>query len=155
MKRQTATRGRAERVAEELHHEVARMIRGEVKDPRIGLVTVTGVDLTPDYAYLTVHFSVLPDDDATVARTLDGLRAAAGFIRSRIGRRVRIHTTPEIRFALDTSTRHGIEMSRLIDEAVARQADDDDPRSDGDPRTDGDLPAGGGSDGRTDGGPAR
>ncbi len=124
MKRSQTPGGRAQRVAEQLHHEIAEMIRGEVKDPRIGLVTVTGVDLTPDYAYVTVHFSVIPDDDASVAKTLEGLRAAAGFLRSRIGRRVRIHTTPEIRFQHDHSTRDGIAMSRLIDEAVSRRADD-------------------------------
>ncbi|MEZ5661408.1 MAG: 30S ribosome-binding factor RbfA [Burkholderiaceae bacterium] len=125
MKRQQAPSGRAQRVAEQLHHEVAEMIRGEVKDPRIGLVTVTGVDLTPDYAVLTVHFSVIPDDEASVSRSLAGLRAAAGFLRSRIGRRVRIHTTPEIRFAHDASTAHGMAMSRLIEQAVSQRAADD------------------------------
>lgn len=94
------------------------MVRGELKDPRIGMVTVTGVDLTPDYAYLTVHYSVLPDDDETVARTQEGLDASAGFVRSKIGRRVRIHTTPEVRFVQDVSTARGMEMSQLIDEAL-------------------------------------
>lgn len=109
---------RGVRVAAQLHHEVAELIRSEVKDPRVGLVTITGVDLTPDYAYLTVHWSVLPDDDATVAATRAGLERAAGFLRGRIGRRVRIHTTPEIRFAHDRTTEHGIAMSRLIDRAL-------------------------------------
>ncbi len=117
--------GRAVRVTEQLHQELAEMIRAEVKDPRVGLVTVTSVDLTPDYAYATVWFSVLPDDEATVASTLAGLRAAAGFLRSQIGRRVRIHTTPELRFVHDPSTRRGLEMSQLIDRANAvRSADD-------------------------------
>ena len=84
------------RVTELLHQEIAELIRTEVKDPRLGLVTVTGVDLTPDYAHATVHFSVLPDDDERVAETLRGLRAASGFLRSLVGRRVRIHTTPEL-----------------------------------------------------------
>ena len=100
------------------------MIRGEVKDPRVGLVTVTGVELTPDYAYATVHFSVLPDDEDTVQTTLAGLRRASGFLRSQLGRRVRIHTTPEIRFVHDRSSEHGMAMSRLIDQANERQADD-------------------------------
>lgn len=118
------TGGRGVRVAEALHHELAEMIRGEVKDPRIGLVTVTGVDLTPDYAYATVHFTVLPGDEETVKATLAGLRRASGFMRSQIGRRVRIHTTPELRFVHDQSTERGVTMSRLIDEANARHADD-------------------------------
>ena len=116
--------GRGVRVAEQFHHELAEMIRAEVKDPRIGMVTVTGVELTPDYAYATVHFTVLPDDPQTIADTLAGLRRAAGFMRGQIGRRVRIHTTPELRFVHDQSTAHGMEMSKLIDEAVGRRADD-------------------------------
>lgn len=116
--------GRGPRVAEQVHQELAELIRAEVKDPRIGLVTVTGVELTPDYAYATVWFSVLPDDEATVANTLAGLRHAAGFLRSQLGRRVRIHTTPELRFVHDRSIERGMSMSRLIDEANERQADD-------------------------------
>jgi ribosome-binding factor A len=115
---------RGTRVAEQVHHELAEMIRGELKDPRVGMVTLTGVDLTPDYAYATVHFTVLPDDPATIASTLAGLKQAAGFLRAQLGRRVRIHTTPELRFALDRSVARGIEMSKLIDQANARRADD-------------------------------
>ncbi len=117
--------GRGVRVAEQIHHELAELIRAEVKDPRVGMVTVTGVELTPDYAYATVWFTVLPSDDETVATTLAGLRRAAGFLRSQIGRRVRIHTTPEIRFAHDTSVERGMSMSKLIDEANERHADDE------------------------------
>lgn len=113
------------RVTELLHQELAQLIQTEVKDPRLGLVTVTGVQLTPDYAHATVWFSVLPDDPERVAETLEGLRAAAGFLRAQIGRRVRIHTTPELHFRHDASTQRGIEMGRLIDEANARRAADD------------------------------
>ena len=102
------------------------MIRAEVKDPRIGMVTVTSVDLTADYAYATVWFSVLPDDPETVTSTLQGLRAAAGFIRSQIGRRVRIHTTPEIRFSHDRSTERGMALSQLIDKANSLRSSDPD-----------------------------
>lgn len=115
---------RSQRVAEQLHHEVAQMIRAEVKDPRVGMVTVTDVALTADYAYLTVYFSVLPDDEESVASTLAGLQRAAGFMRSKLGRRVRIHTTPEIRFVHDQSTTHGIAMSQLIDKALENESPD-------------------------------
>lgn len=118
--------GRALKVTEQLHQELAELIRADVKDPRIGMVTVTSVDLTADYAYATVWFSVLPDDPDTLASTLQGLRAAAGFIRSQIGRRVRIHTTPEIRFSHDRSTERGMAMSQLIDQANALRAADQD-----------------------------
>ena len=116
--------GRAPRVTEQVHHELAEMIRGEVKDPRVGLVTLTGVEMTADYAYATVYFTVLPDDPEHVANTLAGLRRAAGFLRSQLGRRVRIHTTPELRFVHDRSTERGMSMSRLIDQANERRAED-------------------------------
>lgn len=119
----TAQTPRGVRVTEQVHHELAEMIRAEVKDPRVGLVTLTGVELTPDYAVARVYFTVLPDDAETVDSTLEGLRHAAGFLRSQLGRRVRIHTTPELRFVHDRSTERGMQMSRLIDEANARKAD--------------------------------
>ena len=115
---------RSIRVAEQIHHELAQMIAREVKDPRIGMVTLTSVEITADYAYATVHFTVLPDDEATIARSLEGLRRSAGFMRSQLGRRVRIHTTPELRFVHDMSVGRGVNLSRLIDEANARQAED-------------------------------
>ncbi len=116
--------GRSVRVSEQVHHELAELVRADVKDPRVGMVTITGVELTPDYAYATVYFSVLPDDEATVAATLAGLRHASGFLRSQLGRRVRIHTTPELRFVHDVSIGRGMAMSQLIDEANRQQADD-------------------------------
>lgn len=115
---------RGVRVTEQVHHELAEMIRGELKDPRLGMVTLTGVELTPDYAVARVWFTVLPDDEETVARTLEGLQNAAGFLRTKLARRVRTHTTPELRFVLDRSIKHGIRLSQLIDEANSRQADE-------------------------------
>lgn len=115
---------RATRIAEQIHHELAELIAREVKDPRIGMVTLTSVSITPDYAYATVHFTVMPSDEATVQRSLEGLRRSAGFLRAQIGRRVRIHTTPELRFVHDTSVERGVGLARLIDEANARRADE-------------------------------
>lgn len=116
--------GRGARVAEQIHHELAEMIRGELKDPRVGMVTLTGVDLTPDYAHATVWFSVLPDDPESLAATQAGLQNAAGFLRSQLGRRVRIHTTPMLRFAHDPSLGRGVSMAALIDRANALQGED-------------------------------
>ena len=115
---------RSYQVADQIQRDLSELIARELKDPRVGMVTINAVEVTPDYAYATVYFSVLPDDEATVASTLAGLRHAAGFLRSQLGRRVRIHTTPELRFVHDTSTAHGMSMSRLIDEANQRRADD-------------------------------
>jgi ribosome-binding factor A len=115
---------RSTRVAEQIHQELAQLIAREVKDPRIGMVTLTTVEVTADYAYATVHFTVMPSDDETIARTLEGLRASSGFMRSQMGRRVRIHTNPELRFVHDTSVERGVGLSRLIDEANSKRADE-------------------------------
>jgi ribosome-binding factor A len=69
----------------------------------------------------------MPDDEATLARTLEGLRRSAGFMRSQLGRRIRIHTNPELRFVHDASVTRGVGLSRLIDEAKAVRAADDEP----------------------------
>jgi ribosome-binding factor A len=116
---------RRTRVAEQIHQELAQLIAREVKDPRIGMVTLTSVEITADYAYATIHFTVMPSDDETIERTLEGLRRSAGFMRSQMGRRVRIHTNPQLRFVHDRSVEHGVGMSRLIDEANAVRAADD------------------------------
>ncbi|MBM3405830.1 MAG: 30S ribosome-binding factor RbfA [Betaproteobacteria bacterium] len=123
-KRSASAGPRGVRVAEQIHQELALLIRGELKDAGPGMITLTGVDLTPDYAYATVYFTVLPDDPATVEVTTQALSRAAGFMRGQIGRRIRIHTTPELRFVLDRSTLRGLELDRLISEANRRQADE-------------------------------
>jgi ribosome-binding factor A len=96
---------RGARIADQIQQELAELIQREIKDPRIGFATLTGVDLTPDYAYATVFFTVLPDTEAQIASTLSGLRSAAGFLRAELGRRIRIHTTPELRFRYDQCNR--------------------------------------------------
>jgi ribosome-binding factor A len=118
--------GRGHRVAEQVHHELAQLIQRELKDPRIGFVTVTGVDLTPDFSYVTVFFTCIPSDEESIKKALEGLRQAAGFLRMQLGKRVRIHQTPEVRFAHDVSLDRGFAMDALIKEAQAKRADSDD-----------------------------
>ena len=117
--------GRGIRVADQLQRELAELLQREVKDPRIGFVTLTGVDLTPDYAVATVWFTVFPSDEETIARTEEGLKRAATFLRGRVGRALRIHTSPELRFTIDRSVERGVAMSRLIDEANQTHASRD------------------------------
>jgi ribosome-binding factor A len=119
---------RAVRVAEQVHHELAELISRELKDPRVGMVTLTSVDITPDYAYATVHFTVLPSDEQTIADSTAGLRRAAGFLKAQLFKRIRIHTTPELRFVHDRSVERGMDLSKLIDEANAQRAADDEPK---------------------------
>ena len=110
---------RGQRVADQIQRDLSELIRLEVKDPRIGLITITDVEVTPDYAHARVYYSVLPDDAAQLAKTAEGLAACRGFLRARLGRLLRIHQTPELHFVRDDSTARAIALSSLIDRAVS------------------------------------
>lgn len=118
--------GRSLRVADQIQKDLAELIAMEVKDPRVGMVTLTEVQLTPDYAHAKIFFTTLIDDPAAVQNTLQGLKKAAGFLRAQLGRRLHIHTLPELHFVHDTSTSRGAALSKLIDEANATRATDAD-----------------------------
>jgi len=97
---------------------VAELIR-ELKDPRIGMVTIQAVEVTPDYAHAKVFFSLLignPDDCEA------GLNEAAGFLRNSLFKRLQIHTVPTLHFHFDRTTERAAEMSALINKAVADKA---------------------------------
>ena len=118
---------RSQRVVEQIHRELAEMIRLEVKDPRVGFITISGVEITPDYAHAKVFFTSMTGE-AEVPEILQGLRRAGGFLRRELGRRMRIHTIPELHFHYDRSVEEGARLSRLIDDVVrddaARQGND-------------------------------
>jgi len=117
--------GRGHRVADQIQKDLSELIRLEVKDPRLGLVTITDVEVTPDYAHAKVFYSVLPDDAEQLKKTADGLAACRGFLRGKLGRMLKIHTTPELHFVRDDSTARAIAMSELIDRALAGRSTDD------------------------------
>jgi ribosome-binding factor A len=118
--------GRGLRVADQIQRDLAEIIAFELKDPRVGMVTITEVQITPDYAHAKVFFTMLSDNKEAIQNTVAGLKAASGFIRGQLGRRLTIHTLPELHFVHDTSTSRGMELSRLIDEANATRAKDAD-----------------------------
>ena len=118
--------GRSQRVADQIQKDVAELIAMEVKDPRVGMVTLTEVQLTPDYAHAKIFFTTLIDDPAAVKKTLDGLHKASGYLRAQLGRRLHIHTLPELHFVHDTAPSRGAALSKLIDEANATRATDAD-----------------------------
>lgn len=118
--------GRGVRVADQIQRDLAEIIAYELKDPRVGMITITEVQVTPDYAHAKVFFTTLVDNPEAVQNTLSGLRKAAGFIRGQLGRRLTIHTIPELHFVHDISTSRGMELSKLIDEANATRARDSD-----------------------------
>jgi ribosome-binding factor A len=113
------------RVQDQIQRDLAEIIAFELKDPRIGMITLTEVQITPDYAHAKIFFTTLIDNEEAVKNTLKGLQTAAGFMRNQLGKRLHIHTLPELHFVHDTSTLRGIEMSKLIDEANATRAKDD------------------------------
>jgi ribosome-binding factor A len=116
--------GRGVRVADQIQRDLAEIIAYELKDPRVGMITITEVQVTPDYAHAKVFFTTLVDNDEAIQNTLTGLRQAAGFIRGQLGRRLTIHTTPEVHFVHDVSTARGMKLSKLIDEANATRSKD-------------------------------
>lgn len=107
--------GRSLRVADQIARDLAQLIPQEVRDPRVGLVTVTGCDITPDYAHAKVFFTVLGSDPAVCE---EGLNAAAGMLRNHLFRKLTIHTVPTLHFAHDESVARGFEMDALIKKAM-------------------------------------
>ncbi|GAF26795.1 30S ribosome-binding factor RbfA [Neomoorella thermoacetica] len=110
-----AVTARNQRVAEEMKKEIARIIRDEVKDPRLeaGLVSVTGVELSNDRHYAKVYVSIYGDEEAK-NQAMEGLARATSFIRREIGQRLSLRYTPEITFKLDVSIEHGDHINRLL-----------------------------------------
>ena len=115
---------RATRVGEQMKKEIGQILQQELKDPRIGFVTVTGVDVTGDLQQAKVYISVLGNDDEK-ENTLKGLAKATGFIRSEIGKRIRIRKTPEIFFEFDESIDYGNRIEHLIQELNKKDSDDE------------------------------
>lgn len=113
---------RTERVSEQIRRDLAELIAREIKDPRIRMVSITDVEVSADYSHAKVFFTSLESAERR-DEILAGLRAAAGFLRREIGRRIRIHTTPQLHFAYDDSVARGADLSQLIDRAAAISRD--------------------------------
>jgi ribosome-binding factor A len=116
------------RIGDQIQKDLAALIRSEVKDPRVGMVTLTDVEVSNDYRHAKVFFTTLGDAEA-VARTEAGLQRAAGFLRSQLAAGLKLRIVPELHFVHDSSVERGMTLSRLIDDAVAT----DGSRSDKDP----------------------
>lgn len=108
---------RASRVAEQIKRELAELIQLELKDPRVSLVTLTDVEVTPDYAHAKIFYTTLADVEQK-KEIAKGLLRASSFLRRELGRRISIHHLPELHFVYDSSVERGTYLSHLIDEAV-------------------------------------
>ena len=116
MKRK-ASFARADRVSEQIRRDLAQLIQTELKDPRVSMISLTEVQLTPDYAHAKIFFTALQSEQ--LPEIEQGLRRASGFLRRELGRRIHIHTLPELHFVYDSSIERGTSLSQLIDEAIA------------------------------------
>ena len=109
------------RVADQIQRDLGELIR-ELKDPRVGMITVNSVEVTPDYAHAKVYFSLLIGDSAECEIALN---EAAGFLRNGLFKRLHIHTVPTLHFLFDRTTERAADMNALIAQAVASRSKDD------------------------------
>ena len=120
--RKSTQPNRAFKVADQIQRDLAELIARELKDPRVGLVTLQAVEVTPDYAHAKVFFSLLNGDPVETAQ---GLNAAAGFLRAGLFKRLHIHTVPTLHFVYDRTTERAADMNALIAKAVSSRAKED------------------------------
>lgn len=113
------------RIAEQIQRELAELLRLELKDPRVGMVTLTDVEVTADYAHAKIFFTTLGTSEQIAAATA-GLSHAAGFLRHELGQRIKLRGIPQLHFVYDESVERGVRLSRLIDEAVGTAGRDKD-----------------------------
>lgn len=109
---------RSRRIAEQIQRELSDIIRVELKDPRVGMITITDVEMTPDNAHAKVFFTVL-GQQPRIDEAATGLQHAAGYLRSQLAQRIKIRVVPQLHFEYDASVERGIRLSQLIDAAVA------------------------------------
>jgi ribosome-binding factor A len=121
MRHKRSTPNRGFRVADQIQRDLSELVR-ELKDPRVGMITISGVDVSADYAHAKVRFSVLVGDPQECE---DALNEAAGFLRNGLFKRLQIHTVPTLHFEFDRTTERAAEMSALIARANATRAKDD------------------------------
>jgi ribosome-binding factor A len=115
---------RGKRIADLIQQELSRLIRQEVGDPRIGMVTITEVKVSRDLAYADVYFTMLGQDDAGAAEA--SLNQAAGFLRTHLAKTMSTRITPRLRFHHDYSIEEGAHMAKVIDDARKRDRPLDD-----------------------------
>ena len=120
---------RSNRLAETLKEEISMLIREDLKDPRIGFVTVTSVEVAEDLGHAKVYVSVLGDEQAG-KDSMEALKRAAGYVRSEIGKRIRLRHVPEIVFKYDTSIEHGAHIAQLLREVRTEEAKNEDESHD-------------------------
>ena len=114
---------RLSRVKETLKEKISQIIQKELKDPRIGFVTITSVDVSKDLKYATVFLSILGNDEKR-KECLVGFESAKGYIKSELGKRVRIKFLPDLKFEIDQTIDEGIRISKLINQVHKKESNE-------------------------------
>lgn len=112
---------RTQRIGDQMQRELSLLIQREIKDPRLGMVTITGVEVVRDLSHAKVFITVMGKEDSAqeIERNLEILNEAAGFLRMLLGKSMKLRTIPQLHFCYDVSIRRGVELSALIERAVA------------------------------------
>ncbi len=111
--------GRPQKLGDLIQRELSDLVARELRDPRVAMITITSVDVSPDLSHAKVFFTLLEPEK--LEETTRGLQRSAGFLRSQLARRIKLYTTPELRFVFDESVERGDRLSRLIDAAVRKK----------------------------------
>lgn len=112
---------RSRRIAQQVQRELSDIIQLGLKDPRVGMITITDVEMTPDNAHAKIYFTLL-GQGSRIDEAATGLQHAAGYLRSQLAQRIKIRIVPQLHFEYDASVERGIRLSQLIDAAVAEDA---------------------------------
>lgn len=115
---------RTARINEQLRQEISLLIRSEVRDPRVGLATITAVEASPELDHARVYITTLGDDEEKEA-AVEGLRSAAAFIRTQLGRRLHMRRIPELHFQVDRKLENALRIESLLREALPKDDQDD------------------------------
>lgn len=113
---------RTEQVAVEIQRNISDILLREARDPRIGFATVTGVEVSPDLEHARVHVSVMGSEEEE-RDTMRALHKASGYIRTELGKRIRLRKVPELRFDVDHSAREAIRISQLLNEVLPEEGE--------------------------------
>ena len=111
---------RTRRVGEQIQREMAQLVQQEIKDPRLGLVTISAVKLSKDMSHANIFFTVL-DEEHPIEETLKVLEGAAGFLRHELAKRMQLRIVPHIHFKYDESITYGNDLSALINKAMGME----------------------------------
>ncbi|HEX7889221.1 MAG TPA: 30S ribosome-binding factor RbfA [Ramlibacter sp.] len=122
MPKKSSKPNRSYQIADQIQRDLTELVARELKDPRVGMVTLSAVEVTPDYAHAKVFFSILVGDPQ---ETEDALNQAAGFLRNHLFKRLHIHTVPTLHFQFDRTTERAADMNALIAKAVSSRSKDD------------------------------